>query len=460
MTDINPQPLDAQLACGVTRQIAALAASLRYEDLSAEALEVVKQCVLDTLGVAIAGASDPVVEHVRALCLAEGANPAASLIMHGKKLSVRQAALVNGTSSHALDYDDCNLTMPGHVSAAVLPAVLAMAEFKQASGKDLMTAFAAGFESGCSVGAVIAPGHYDRGFHATGTNGTFGAAAGTAWLLGLSAERSAHALSIAATTASGLKGLFGTMCKPFHAGRAAENGVLAAELAASGFVARDDGIECRQGYAQTHAPSFSPECVMRKPASGWFLTDNLFKFHAACYGTHGVIECALALRGVLKSQTSHIQKVTIQAALENDKTCNISNPGTSAQARFSMRHTMAMALTGYDTSSADAYGGKSLADQEITRLGSVTTVAFIPDVNIAHSFITVMLEDGTEQRVEFDAGQPSTNLGQQRAKLEQKFDALVIPVLGQHRCQELRDMIAQLETLPNVGQLLALCQVA
>ena len=135
------------------------------------------------------------VEHVRQFCLLEGANPAATLLMHGSKLSVRQAALVNGTAAHALDYDDCNLTMPGHVSAAVLPAVLAMAERQQASGRDLIAAFAAGFETGCSVGAVIAPGHYDRGFHATGTNGTFGAAAGTAWLLKLSAGQKSAPVS-------------------------------------------------------------------------------------------------------------------------------------------------------------------------------------------------------------------------------------------------------------------------
>lgn len=458
MNDVNLQAKDFQRTIGVTQQIAAAAAALRFEELSADAVEVVRQCVLDTIGVTIAGSFDPVVEHVRQFCLLEGANPAATLLMHGSKLSVRQAALVNGTAAHALDYDDCNLTMPGHVSAAVLPAVLAMAERQQASGRDLIAAFAAGFETGCSVGAVIAPGHYDRGFHATGTNGTFGAAAGTAWLLKLSSEQTAHALSIAATTASGLKGLFGTMCKPFHAGRAAENGVLAAELAASGFVARDDGIECRQGYAQTHAPSFAPELALRKPSSGWFLTDNLFKFHAACYGTHGVIECALVLHDVLHAQTNHIQKIVIQAALENDKTCNIELPTTAAEARFSMRHTVAMALAGYDTSAADVYGESSLVDQEIARLRSATSVEFIPDVNIAHSHITVTLADGSERHVEFDAGQPATDLKQQRAKLEQKFDALVVPVLGRDRCLALREMIGRLETLQRLEPLLALCQ--
>ena len=190
MNDITPkaQLLQQAAALGVTRQVAADAAQLGYQDLSADARELVRQCVLDTLGVAIAGADEEVTRIVRDFCLREGSHPAASLVCHGGRVSVRQAALVNGTASHALDYDDCNLTMPGHVSAAVLPAVLALADARGASGRDLITAFAAGYEAGCSVGAMLAPGHYDRGFHSTGTSGTLGAAAACARLLGLDAE--------------------------------------------------------------------------------------------------------------------------------------------------------------------------------------------------------------------------------------------------------------------------------
>jgi len=434
MNDITPKAelLQQAAALGVTRQVAADAAQLGYEDLSADARELVRQCVLDTLGVAIAGADEEVTRIVRDFCLREGSNPAASLVCHSGRVSVRQAALVNGTASHALDYDDCNLTMPGHVSAAVLPAVLALADARGSSGRDLITAFAAGYEAGCSVGAMLAPGHYDRGFHSTGTSGTLGAAAACARLLGLDAGSTAQALSIAATTASGLKGLFGTMSKPFHAGRACENGVLAAELAAGGFFARGDGIECRQGFADTHTPTFDPSMARWRPAAGRHLHDNLFKYHAACYGTHGVI----------------------------DKTCNIAHPVSSAEARFSMRHTVGMALVGHDTSAADAYGDGSLSDDRIGRLREVTTVVFIPDVNIAHSFITAKLSDGSSVRIGFDAGTPASDLAAQREKLVRKFRALVTPVLGSARCDALIGAIDSLDAMPNVAALLALCQRA
>ena len=445
---------------GVTRQIAADASSLAYDDLSADDRQIVRQCVLDTVGVAIAGVDEDVTRIVREFCLREGSNPASGLICHDARVSVRQAALVNGTASHALDYDDCNLIMPGHVSAAVLPALLALADSRGSSGRDLMTAFVAGYEAASSVGAMLAPGHYDRGFHSTGTNGTLGAAAACARLMGLDMESTAHALSIAATTASGLKGLFGTMSKPFHAGRAGENGVLGAELAAAGFFARGDAIECRQGFADTHTPTYDPALARWRPASGRHLHGNLFKYHAACYGTHGVIECALQMREQLGDRVAQIESLLLEVAPENDKTCNIAHPVSSAEARFSMRHTVAMALTGHDTAAADAYGAESLADGRITRLREAMTVNFISGVNMAESFITARLSDGSTTRIGFDAGAPARDLAAQNAKLLRKFRALVSPVLGQERCEALIDAIDRLDTMPDVSALLALTQRA
>jgi len=450
----EPLAISASADPALTFSVADAAAQLRFEDLPAEAVELVRQCVLDTLGVAVAGAADPVAQRVRALCLAEGGRPAATLLCQDARLSARQAALVNGTAAHALDYDDCNLTMPGHVSAAVLPAVLALAEARGATGRDLVTAFAAGYEAGCSIGAAIAPGHYDLGFHATGTNGALGAAAGAARLLGLAPEATAHALGIAAATAAGLKGLFGTMCKPFHAGRAAENGVLAAELAAAGFLARTDALECRQGYAQTHSPDFDPARAQWRPARGWHLFDNLFKFHAACYGTHGAIECAQRMRALPGVAPAAIRGLVLEVAIDDDKTCNIAQPASAAQARFSLRHVVAMALAGHDTAAAPAYGETSLADPEVARLRGLTEVKLLPGLNIAHSFLTAILQDGSTQRVEVNAGLPTEDLAGQRAKLERKFRALVAPVLGEARCEAMLRDVGRLEELDDLAGLL------
>ncbi|NYT24838.1 MmgE/PrpD family protein [Alcaligenaceae bacterium] len=440
----------------VTRQLASAAAALQYEDLSAEAVEIVKQCVLDTIGVAIAGHANEATRSVYQLCADEGAAPAASFLCLGVKGSVRQAALVNGTAAHALDFDDCCLTMPGHVSAVVLPAVLALGERYAASGKDLITAFAAGFEAGCSLGAAISPGHYDAGFHATGTNGAVAAAAGAARLLGLPADQTADALSIAATTAAGLKGLFGTPCKPFHAGKAAENGVQAALLAQKGFVTRRDAIECRQGYAMTHSPDFNPERVADRPQpGGMHLFDNLFKYHAACYGTHGAIECAIELRGRLNGNTADIERLVLEVAQENDKTCNIAAPANASEARFSLCHTIAMVLCGHDTGMADDYGETSLGDAEVVRIRQHVDVRFFPARNIAHSRLTVALRDGSTLSVEMDAGKPNEDLAYQRQRLQKKFLRLTTPIIGEEAARALVAAIDTLESSPAVGELAA-----
>jgi 2-methylcitrate dehydratase PrpD len=147
------------------------------------------------------------------------------------------------------------------------------------------------------VGRVLAPGHYDvLGFHATATIGSFGAAAACAHLLQLDKEQFVAALGIAGTQAAGLKSMFGTMCKPLHAGKASYHGLMAAKLAMRGFTSRTDVIECQQGFAGTHSPDFHPERASEMPVHGWYIRSNLFKYHAACYMVHSSIEATRKLR--------------------------------------------------------------------------------------------------------------------------------------------------------------------
>src|SRR6516225_2515628 len=205
----------------LTRVLAGSASTLDFDELSAPVRELARQCVLDYLGVALAGAQDPLVRILLDEMAEAGGSPQASIIGHSIRLPALSAALVNGSAAHALDYDDVNMAMPGHPSVAILPALVALAELKGSSGREVVTAFVAGYETACRIGAALQPGHYNLGFHSTGTVGTFGAAAACARLLGLDAEAAATALGIAGTQAAGLKSQFGTMCKPFHAGKAA-----------------------------------------------------------------------------------------------------------------------------------------------------------------------------------------------------------------------------------------------
>src|SRR5437870_9215214 len=285
-----------QQTADLTRTLAGQASAVTYDALPEPVRALARQCLLDYYGVALAGAGDELVRILLDEMAEEGGAGQAGVIGHATRLPVLAAALVNGAVGHALDYDDVNLAMPGHPSVAILPGLLALAEQRRSSGREVIAAFVAGYETACRIGSALRPGHYDRGFHATGTVGCLGAAAACARLLGLDAEQTARAIGIAGTQAAGLKSQFGTMCKPFHAGKATQNGLLAARLAARGFSSRPDLIECEQGFALTHGPDFNPEAALAAPPNGFYIFANLFKYHAACYLTHGPIESARQVR--------------------------------------------------------------------------------------------------------------------------------------------------------------------
>src|SRR6266436_3513150 len=307
----------------LTLAIAEGASALAYADLPAPVRALAQQCVLDYLGVALAGAADPLVRILLDEMTEAAGTPQAGIIGHEVRLPALSAALVNGAAAHALDYDDVNMAMPGHPSVAILPALLALAELKGSSGREVITAFVAGYETTCRIGAALQPGHYNLGFHSTGTVGSFGAAAACARLLDLDTEATAIALGIAGTQAAGLKSQFGTMCKPFHAGKAAQSGLLAARLAARGFSSRPDLVECEQGFAPTHGPDFHPEAAMADPPNGFHIFANLFKYHAACYFTHAPIECARRLREQHGVEPEQVARLTLSLDRSCDRVCNI-----------------------------------------------------------------------------------------------------------------------------------------
>src|SRR6202011_5508328 len=201
----------------------------------------------------------------------------------------------------------------------------------------------------------VSPGHYRRGFHATATAGSFGSAAACARLIGLSPEATATAFGIAGTQAAGLKSMFGTMCKPFHAGKAAQNGLLAASLAARGFSSRSDALECAQGFAATQSSDFRHERALADPPGGYHLRGNLFKYHAACYLTHAPIECARKLRRDHALDPRSVREAALKVDAGASKVCHILAPKTGLEVKFSLRLTTAMALAGIDTARLAAY---------------------------------------------------------------------------------------------------------
>jgi 2-methylcitrate dehydratase PrpD len=437
----------------LTRPLAERACAVTYDALPEEVRELARQCVLDYLGVGLAGADDPLAQILLDDASEAGGAPQAAVIGHGARLPVLSAALVNGAIAHALDYDDVNLAMPGHPSVAILPALLALAEERNAPGKAVIAAFVAGYETCCRIGMALRPGHYTRGFHATGTVGAFGAAAACAHLLGLDPEATGRALGIAGTQSAGLKSQFGTMCKPFHAGKAAQNGLLAARLAARGFSSRPDLIECSQGFAATHAPDFFPEKALAEPKRGFHIFNNLFKYHAACYMTHAPIECGRQLRERLGAAPAEITAIALKLHSATDRVCNIPAPTEGLEAKFSLRQTVAMALAGVDTASLGAYSVATATDPALVALRERVNFDFREDFPEAGAEIEVELKDGRKASATFDAGIPNSDIADQGRRLTEKFDALATPVVGAPRARELREAIAGLDGLKDIGVL-------
>ncbi len=255
----------------VTREAAAFTARLTFHDLPAEALRIAKRCVLDGLGLILAGSGQPCTAIIRRQSLELGRNPEATAF--GAKpimLPAPLAALVNGTAGHAMDWDDTQLSVTPdriyglltHPTIPALTAGFAMSErLGGVSGRDFLTAFLAGFEVECKIAEAIRPEHYKHGFHTSGTVGTFAAAITAGKLLGLSELQLRHALGTAASLAAGIRVNFGTMMKPVHVGRAAFNGVSAALWAADGFEASPDGLDGPWGFFQVFGGGFDPEKI-------------------------------------------------------------------------------------------------------------------------------------------------------------------------------------------------------
>lgn len=419
-----PSPASAAATnTGLTAELARRASSLTGDEIPADVARRARHALLDWFGVTLGGSREQAARIVldTVPCAPAGDPRAVTIVGHADRGDILPAALINGTASHALDFDDVNMVCIAHFTVAVAGAALALAEQLDADGEALVTAFVAGYETACAVGAAVGPEPYLRGFHVTGTIGTLGAAASCARLLGLDAERTAVALSLAATQAAGLKSNLGTMAKPLHAGKACENGLLAALLAARGFTAHPDAIEAEQGFAAVSGGASDDDAALAGRPFAWHLRDNLFKYHAACYMTHPVID-AIAGTGI---DARAIRRIVVHLSDLERGACVIPEPATALEVKFSMAHLAAMAALGRDLSvivDGDA------ADPELIAMRAKVELA---DGGVpGHPVVDIELDDGAVIRAEHDSSIPAVDLDAEHDRLAAKFAALAEPVIG------------------------------
>jgi 2-methylcitrate dehydratase PrpD len=428
-------------------------------DIPEEAREAARHCLLDFLGCALAGSREPLTSIlVDSVVRQEGAVEA-SLIGRSERATRLGAALVNGAAGHALDFDDTHTTMTGHPSVPVLPALLALGETEGVSGLRLSTALVTGIELECRLGALLGADHYQKGFHGTGTLGTFGAAAGCAQMLGLDESGWLHAVGLAGTQAAGLKASFGTMAKPLHAGRAASAGLLAALLARGGFTGHGQIIETSQGFAATQATRVPDPALLDAYRHRFLIRDTLFKYHAACYLTHAAIEAANDLRARHGIEPATLDGLEVHVSPLVLDVCNITEPTTGLEGKFSLRATVALALLGEDTRNPATYSDASMADPRLVAVRDRVTVR--TDDSLVPTQARVVVRTGT-RRVEAvaDTGVPAPDLGAQRERLLHKFRVLAAPALGGAGAERLSDAVLRIDELESVAELLRLAQPA
>jgi len=443
-----------QTDSGITARIAVRASTLRYDDLHAAARTVAKQCLFDFIGVTIAGRNEPLTRILKDEAQDAGGHPRASLIGGGGKVTEEQAALINGAASHAHDYDDVHMAMNGHPTVPVAPAAFALAESRGATGRTLLTAFAAGIDTECLIGRFIGQSHYEEGWHATGTLGSFGAAAASARVLCLDAEATARAFGIAGTQAAGLKSQFGTMVKPLHAGHAAATGLTAARLAARGFTSRTDILETKQGFAATQGHSASTERFERALLVDSYVPDVCFKYHAACYLTHSAITAARKLVQQHALQGRDIEAITLSVPPGHFNVCNIPTPTTGLEAKFSLRFTTAMAVAGRDTAAIDAYTDSLTREPELVALRD--KVAVVARSDQRRETKVEIRAGNTVVEAELDVGIPATDLDAQWEALSRKFHALVDPALGAEDAARIEALVRALDAEDDLDEFFTL----
>jgi 2-methylcitrate dehydratase PrpD len=442
---------------GATQALIEGVSAVRLEDVPEAATAVARACVLDWFGCALGGSSEPLAE-ILAREVAAGESGDSTLVGRSERPSLLTAALINGAMSHALDFDDTHWLMNGHPSAPVIPAALALAERDDRDGAAFIAAVIAGIEMECRLGTLIGGPHYLAGWHATGTLGTFGAAAACAHLLGLSDEQWANAIGLAGTQAAGLKSGFGTMAKPLHAGRAASNGLLAALLAGGGFTGNTAIVETKQGFAATHdGGDIEPERVARVN-DRFLISDTLFKYHASCYLTHAPIEALLSLKGS-GLRAEDVDSVEIKGSTTCVGVCDIAEPRTGLEGKFSLRATAALTLLGDDTSNPATFTDERLQESDLIAMRDLVTFTTVAGQPATQASVTVHA-NGRELSAKADTGIPATDLDAQWTKLSAKFMALAEPVIGRENATALHDAVERIEDVGSVRELLALVRPA
>jgi 2-methylcitrate dehydratase PrpD len=443
-------------AINVTRTLAEFVVASRFADLPDHVVHEAKRALLHWIGCAVGGSHEQSVDSALAAVKQFSGPPQASVFGRSERLDVLHAAFVNGVSTDVLSFSDTHPETLIHPTGVLGPALAAMAEQRPISGKQLLHALILGFDVASRVSLAIYPWHYDRGWHITGTAGAFGAGAAAGKILGLDAERIVWTLGISATAAAGLRGMFGSMCKNFHSGRAAENGLLAAFLAQNGFNSVPDGIGGPRCFAHVLGESPDLEAVVRNLGETYEITKNTYKAYPCGVVIHPVIDACVQIAATEGFDPAKVATVEIRGNPFLLELTGRKTPTKTLEGKLSVFHSAAAALI------ARRIGEQEFADAFIQRCDVIALrdkVTVQPDAQIREdeAHVSVKLGDGRTLRQHIEHATGTAERPMSDREIESKFRGLCEPYL---QASQIASLIGRCWNITDVADAATFAQLA
>ncbi|MDI6741113.1 MAG: MmgE/PrpD family protein [Smithella sp.] len=433
---------------GFTAKLASFIVKTDAKNIPPWAYEHAKVAFMDWLAVTFAGKDDPLVKILIDYAEMVGGKKQATIIGYNMKKDVSSAALINGSASHALDYDDTLVSFFGHPSVTIFPSLLALSEWRGKSGKDFLSAYIIGLQIGGTIGSCASLDHYMAGWHATSTLGHIASAAACARLLGLSEKQTTYALGIGATQSSGLKRVFGTMCKPFHAGRSSQSGLLAALLAERGFDSAEDIFEGPQGFFEALKGKVN-EDVVAYLGTVWDIQSLNQKYHASCHATHSPLEAALSIIKGENVELDAIKSITVHASTLSLSAAGKTEPASGLEGKFCIPYCVANALLREETG-MKAFTDEKVNDPAVRAIMKKINVINDPKMQALESLVEVETTNGKCFQAFSDILQQIPSLEVKKERVASKFLDLCEPVLGKKKSLDLKKKIETMDKLRNM----------
>jgi 2-methylcitrate dehydratase PrpD len=447
---VRQSPPESTAAMNVTRALARYIVSAKSSDFSADVRKEASRTLLNWVGCTIGGSRHETVD-VAVTTLGPFSGPAqASLLGRKERFDVLHAALINGISSHVLDYDDTHTRNIVHPAGPVISAILALSEYRPVSGRDFASALIVGVDVECRVGNSVYPKHYDAGWHITGTAGVFGSAAACGRLLALSEQQTLWAIGLAATQPVGLQEMFGSMTKSFHPGRAAQNGLTAALLASKGFTSSEQSLEAKYGWANVVSTARNYDEITKGLGETFEITKNTYKPFACGVVMHATIDGCIQLRNEHKLTADTIDRVELKVHPLVMQLTSKKSPQTGLEGKFSIYHAASVALI-EGAGGIDQFSDRAVRDRSIASLRDRVSTIVDSSLHEDQVRITLTTKDGRrlEKFVEHAVG--SLQHPMSDSDLESKFMGLANGVLPRDRQRKLMDLCWKISDLPEAS---------